>query len=406
MLKSGWKWFLCLLLFAATALSFLDRQALSVVSPVICHEFGMTNEAYARITTAFLVSYSVMFFVGGRLCDLLGTRLGLGLSVLFWSLASGLHGLVRSSFELGAARFLLGAGEGACFPGVTKAVAEWFPKNQRARATGIAIGGVSLGAVVAPPLVIWLASRFGWRDVFLMTGLIGLIWTGVWFFFLAKVPKPEVKQERRTESVRRESLWRIAARPQTLGLAAARFLVDPVFYLYMFWIPQYLFAERGLSLTAIGSLTWIPFFALGISNVIGGVCSDRLVARGTSPFAARRRIMGLAALVTAASGLVAFSPSVGMAITLMSLLMFAHGFWITNYITLIGDLFPTSQVATVVGLTGMAGTIGGIFASPVIGLVADCVGFWPIWIASGTLYPLAFVAIICTIRNNSTKSVK
>lgn len=366
----------------------------------------MTNEAYARVTTAFLISYSVMFLVGGWLCDLLGTRLGLGLSVLFWSLASGVHGLVRGPLELGMARFLLGAGEGACFPGVTKAVAEWFPKSQRARATGIAIGGVSLGAVVAPPLVIGLVTSFGWREVFLLTFLMGGLWTIVWFAFYGKVGKRESSAEPtpseydKSEKSEHVSLWRVLMRRDTVGMALARFLVDPVFYLYMFWIPQYLSTERGLSLTAIGSLTWIPFFALGVSNIAGGACSDRLVSRGTSAITARKAIMGAAAFVTMASGLVAFSPNVTIAITLMAILMLAHGFWITNYITLIGDRFPAGQVATVVGITGMAGTIGGIFASPVIGWVADHLGFSPIWLASGCLYPLAFIVILLTVRKN------
>lgn len=410
----SWKWFFCLLLFAATALSFFDRQALSVVSPLICKEFSMTNETYARVTIAFLISYSIMFFVGGRLCDLLGTRLGLGLSVLFWSLASGVHGLVRGPFELGIARFLLGMGEGACFPGVTKAVVEWFPKNQRARANGLAIGGVSLGAVAAPPLVIGLVTCFGWREVFLLTFLMGLVWTAVWFLLYRKVeqkstpePADAISDERKAAAEDEtsaaacsgeKSLWRIIWRRDTFGLAAARFLFDPVFYLYMFWIPQYLSTERGLSLAAIGSLTWIPFFALGVSNIVGGACSDRLVSQGRSAVSARKTIMGFAALATMASGLVAFSPNVGVAIALMALLMFAHGFWITNYITLIGDRFASGQVATVVGLTGMAGTIGGIFASPVIGWVADHIGFSPIWLASGCLYPMAFIVVLWTVR--------
>ncbi len=405
-MKLYYKWFLCLLLFAATALSFLDRQALSVVSPVICNEFHMSNEAYARITTAFLISYSIMFFVGGRLCDLLGTRLGLGLSVLFWSLASGLHGLVRSPCQLELARFLLGAGEGACFPGAIKAVSEWFPKNQRARAMGIAIGGVSLGAVIAPPLVIWLVHHYGWRNVFFMTFLLGFLWTIIWFLFLARVKKPVQTDDTPTEillPVQKEPFFQLILRKDVIGLSLARFLFDPVFYLYMFWIPQYLSVERGLSLAAIGGLTWIPFFALGVSNIVGGVCSDRLVAHGTSPLTARKMIMGLAALVTVVSGLVTFSSHLAIAIAFMGMLMFAHGFWITNFVTIIGDRFPAGQVATVVGVSGMVGTIGGILASPVIGWVADHFGFWPIWIASGSLYPLAFIVILVMVRSSNNQ---
>lgn len=413
MFDTRWKRILCLTLFAATALSFLDRQALSVAAPLVCAEFSTSNEEYAQITTAFLIGYSLMFFLGGRLCDVVGTRLGLGFSVLFWSLAGAACGLATSATQLGWARFFLGVGEGACFPGVAKAVVEWFPKKERAKATGIAIGGVSLGAVVAPPLVVGLSKALGWRGVFFATGFLGLIWAVVWFALYARLERsrsadaalenPEISDEPNADqasenAVETATFRQTATRRDVWGLALARFFFDPVFYLYMFWIPTYLAAERGFTLDAIGASTWIPFFALGVSNIIGGAVSDRAVARGANPVAARKKTMGFAAAATVASGLVAFSPNAGVAIALMAALMFAHGFWITNYIALIGDEFPSGQVATVVGLTGAVGTIGGIFASPVIGWVADAIGFWPIWLASGTLYPLAFLAVVASTR--------
>lgn len=419
----GLRWYLCFLLFCATALCFLDRQVLSVVAPKLCQQFAMDNKTYGYTTTAFLVSYAIMFLLGGRLVDRLGTRLGLGLSVAFWSLASGVHGLITSPLQLGMARFALGLGEGACFPGAAKAASEWFPPRQRALAVGIAIGGASLGGVVAPPLTAWCVASWGWREAFFLTGFFGATWTLLWFLFYHH-PKesPYLTQKERNyiEQATAEdetakpadkpstspSFFSLLARRDVLGLSLARFLFDPVFYFYMFWIPQYLSQERNLSIDAIGALTWIPFLALGLSNIIGGWLSDKLVRYGVPVMTARKGVMLLAAIVTMCSGLAAFSQSPGFAIAMMSLLLFAHGFWITNYVTLISDRFDKNSVGSVMGITGMIGTIGGMCASTAIGFIADSFGFFPVWLVSGGLYPLAFLVIVLTLKSIKNKGVQ
>ncbi len=411
------RWWLCGLLFAATALSFLDRQVLSVVAPVVTEEFGMTNQEYSYVTTAFLISYAAMFFLAGRLMDLVGTRLGMGLSVGLWTIASALHAVAQGAYQLAFYRFLLGAGEGGCFPGVTKAATEWFPHRERARAIGVAIGGASLGAVVAPPLTVWIAEVFGWREAFLVTGGLGAVWVTLWWiFYHAPADSPFVtEQEHRHIEARPEvepdtpapadqpvtpvpPLLSLLATKEAWGLAIMRFLFDPVFYFYMFWIPKYLSEERGLSLEAIGRLTWIPFFALGLSNIMGGWASDRLITAGITPSKARKLVMAAAALLTVSSAAAAFAGSAATAVAIMSVLMFAHGFWITNYVTVISEVFPKNAVATVMGLAGMVGAIGGLLGNTAIGVVADRFSFLPIWIASGCLYPLALVVLLVTVR--------
>lgn len=410
------RWWLCGLLFAATALSFLDRQVLSVIAPVVTEEFEMTNQEYSYVTTAFLVSYAVMFFLAGRIMDLVGTRLGMALSVGLWTVASTLHAVAQGAYQLAFFRFLLGAGEGGCFPGVTKAATEWFPQRERALAIGIAIGGASLGAVAAPPLTVWLVGQFGWREAFLVTGALGAAWVTLWWiFYHAPVASPfvtdserkhvEAHAEGETAMPARDSqpvatppsLASLLTRKDVWGLAIMRFLFDPVFYFYMFWIPKYLSEERGLSLEAIGRLTWIPFFALGVSNVIGGWASDRLIAAGMAPSKARKLVMAAAALLTVSSAAAAFAGSAAMAVAIMSVLMFAHGFWITNYVTVISECFPKNAVATVMGLAGMVGAIGGMLGNTAIGLVVDQFSFLPVWIASGCLYPLALLVLIATV---------
>ncbi len=380
-------WVLCGLLFVATALSFLDRQVLSVLAPQITTEFGMTNTAYSRVVFAFGLSYTVMFSLGGRLLDSVGTRLGLAVSVLVWSLASGMHALATGAAGLGAARFFLGVGEGACFPAVTKGAVQWMPAERRAMAVGIANGGSAFGAVLAPPLTAWIATSFGWRSAFLCTSVLGFIWLAAWLIACRPLP-PHV-----TNTATRVSLLAMFKRPEMRRLLIARFLFDPVFYFYMFWIPQYLSRERGMPLTAIGALTWIPFFALGITNIAAGSISDGLVARGWTPRSARLRLMLIAALLTPASALAAFAGTPALAIGLMSVLMFAHGIWIANYITLIADTVDSTEVGTAVGLTGTCGGVAGMLSNLVVGPVVDSYSFTPIFLASAILYPLAWLVL-------------
>ena len=403
------------MLFVATLLSFFDRQVLSILAPPITAELGMDNVAYSWVVFAFILSYSVMFSVGGWLIDRIGTRRGLTLAVGVWSLASLLHGAARNVFHLGFCRFLLGVGEGGCFPGAAKGVLEWFPKRERALAMGfVTAGGSAIGAVVAPPLIVWMSSHIGWRGAFLFTGLVGALWLLVWWLtytppgesrFLSDAELRYIEQDRalKTEgaaqaappAVSWEGLLRL--RP-VWGLVTSRFLFDPVFYFYMFWIPQYLSQERGASLERIGQLAWVPFLTLGISSVMGGWISDRLVLAGLSVNKARKIILAASAFLTPVSILAVYVSSVEIAVLLMSVLMFAHGFWITNYMTMIGDLFPSRVVASVVGMTGTAGGIGGFLTSLLIGRVVQSISFTPVFVAAGLIYPVCVLIIFLAIR--------
>jgi ACS family hexuronate transporter-like MFS transporter len=384
-------WLLCGLMFCATALSFLDRQVLSVLAPRITSEFAMTNTEYSRVVFAFVLSYTVMFSLGGRLMDTVGTRLGLAVSVLVWSLASALHALASGAWMLGVSRFLLGAGEGACFPAVTKGAIEWMPKERRAMAVGIANGGSAFGAVLAPPLTAWVAGAFGWRAAFLGTAILGALWLVAWmtaFRDVAPAAAPATAERKAATSM--GSLLR---RPEVRRLMIARFFFDPVFYFYMFWIPQYLSRERGMSLADIGALTWIPFFALGVTNIAAGGFSDALVRRGWAPRRARLALMLAAAILTPASWLANTAATPGLAIGLMSVLMMAHGVWIANFITLIGDTVAPAEVATAVGLTGTCGGAAGMLSNLVVGPVIDGFGFAPAFFVSALLYPAAWLIL-------------
>lgn len=393
------RWAVAGLLFVASALSFFDRQVLSVLAPQILKDLRLTNIEYSEAVSAFTLAYSVMFTVGGRLIDFAGTRLGLGITVVFWTIASLLHAVAQSGTQLSVFRFMLGAGEGGCFPGAAKGILEWFPKRERALAMGIATtGGSAFGAVLAPPLIVAAARWTGWRGTFVLTGLIGAVWVAAWFL-LFRTPRLE-DNAHAADAAQPWPIGSLLRRREVWGLAVTRFLLDPVFYFYMFWIPQYLHQERGASLDEIGRLSWIPFLTLGISSLIGGKVSDQLVRRGWPVIRTRKTVMAGAAFLTPVSILALYTPDALWAVVLLGVLMFAHGFWMTNYMTLIGDLFPSSTVATVVGLSGTFGGLGGFLSSLAIGRIVQSLSFAPVFIACGLLYPLGLLIILLTIRRS------
>jgi ACS family hexuronate transporter-like MFS transporter len=391
------RWFILIMVFIATGLNFLDRQVLSMTIIKIQEELKISDVQYGMVNTAFLVSYALMFTVGGRLIDKIGGKMGLALSVGVWSIASALHGVMNSFGQLVAFRFLLGVGEGGCFPGAAKTVYEWFGKKERALANGIAIGGSAIGAVVAPPLTILIAGQYGWRWSFILPGLFGLVWVLVWMVTSWK--KARVQQEPMDETPAQPGipLMKILRNRYAFTFIVIRFLLDPIFYFLMFWVPKYLNEERGLSFERVGELFWIPFLALGFSNILGGWFSDKLIASNLSVNAARKWVMGLAAAITLVAPFISWVSSVELAIGLMALLMLAHGFWITNYITAISDVFGRYATSTVVGLSGTAGAVSGMILNPFIGYIIATYSYSPLWIVSGLMYPLAFIILMVFI---------
>ncbi|MEQ9437417.1 MAG: MFS transporter [Cyclobacteriaceae bacterium] len=397
--KSSLRWLVVGLVFIATGLSFLDRQVLSIAIIKIQEEFNITDVQYGVVNTSFLISYAVMFTLGGRLIDVVGARVGLAASVALWSVANTLHGVMTGFHQLIIFRFLLGMGEGGCFPGAARTVYEWFHEKERALANGIAIGGSAIGAVIAPPMTIWVSNYFGWRGGFVIPGLVGLLWVVVWLMIPWKKRVAQVSEKmaatKKTEVLPFRTLLK---NKEAWIFILIRFMLDPVFYFFMFWIPKYLNEERGLSFDSVGNVFWIPFLALGVSNIIGGWFSDKLVARKMSVNKARKVVMGIAALLTIVAPFVGWVTSIEAAIALMALIMFAHGFWITNYITAISDIFGKQATSTVVGLSGTAGAISGLLLNPLIGLIIQNYSYQPLWVVSGLMYPIAFVVFLVFVR--------
>lgn len=392
------RWFILILVFIATGLNFLDRQVLSMTIIKIQEDLHITDVQYGMVNTAFLISYAIMFTLGGWIIDKVDGKRGLSLSVGIWSLASVLHGVMHNFYHLMVFRFLLGVGEGGCFPGAARTVYEWFGKKERAMANGIAIGGSAIGAVVAPPLTILIAGQYGWRWSFILPGLFGVAWVLVWVLIPWKKNKTEEAVETSTANDSGVPLRVILKQKAAWIFIVIRFLLDPVFYFLMFWVPKYLNEERGLSFERIGELFWIPFLALGLSNILGGWFSDKLIARNLSVNAARKWVMGIAAAITLVAPFIAWVSSIELAITLMAVLMLAHGFWITNYITAISDVFGKNATSTVVGLSGTAGAVSGMIINPFIGIIVTQHAYTPLWVVSGLMYPLAFLILITFIK--------
>ncbi len=397
-IKYGY-WIIIILLLLATSLSFLDRQVLSVSILEIKEDLSISDIEYGFINAGFLVSYAIMFTLGGILIDRYGSRLGLAFSVGFWSFATLLHSLSTSVFHFGLFRFMLGVGEGGCFPGAIKAVMEWVPKNRHALANGIAIGGSAIGAVIAPPLSVYLLGIVGWRGVFLVTGSFGFIWLLSWLFFTRKkrqsiMQSAEILTGQSEAPRERVSLTALLKNKEVKVFVAIRFILDPIFYFYMFWIPKYLNEVHSLSLDLIGKILWIPFLALGVANVLGGWLSDLIFRKTDNLNLSRKLVMGIAAALTIPIIFVGFSLSYILILVLMSLAFFAHGLWITNYITSISDIFGKNVTSTVVGLSGSAGAISSLVLNPVIGFVITKFSYSPLWWYAGLMYPVAFLLLM------------
>jgi len=388
-------WLIVLMAFFATALSFLDRQVLSVSIIKITEDFAINDVEYGFINTGFLISYAIMFTVGGILIDKYGSRLGLAFSVGIWSFATLLHSFANNALQFGIFRFILGIGEGGAFPGAVKAVVEWVPKKHQALANGIAIGGAALGAVIAPPLCVWLIYLTGWRGVFTVTAIIGFIWVIGWLVIPKRQAKKSESKGKRQKA--KFNLVKILGIKEVWVFVLIRFLLDPIFYFYMFWIPKYLNEARGIGIDQIGDLFWIPFLALGVSNVLGGLVSDSIFKKTNNLNFSRKLIMGIAAVLTLSAILIKYVASIELVIILLSVVFFAHGFWITNYITSISDIFGKSSTSTIVGFSGSAGAISAMVINPLIGVIITKFSYDPLWIYAGSMYLVAFLAFVILI---------
>jgi ACS family hexuronate transporter-like MFS transporter len=401
------RWRIAVLVSAAIAISYLDRQTLPVAIKAITRDIPLSNQQFSYLQSAFLFSYAFMYAGGGKLADALGTRLGFTVIMLFWSFACLSHGLAVSFAMLAVSRFLLGMGEGGGFPAATRAVAEWFPVNERATGMGIINAGTAVGALVAPPLIALVLAFANWRWIFFLTGSIGLLWT-VWWR-LAYFPPEQHPSLSTGERAQKQSLvspavpsrkisWIVLLRVrEAWGLMTAKFLSDAAWYFYLFWLPKYLYDARGFDIKAVGSLAWIPYAASGIGCLVGGGFSSYLVRRHFSVGLARKIALGLSAAVMPFILLVPHV-RVSWAIAIFSLAYFGQQSWSTLVMVLPTDLFPSNVVGAVAGLVGFGGAMGGIAFGQLVGYLLDHgFGYGLVFTLAGTFHVIAFLVILLAV---------
>ena len=394
-----YRWVICALLFFATTINYMDRQILGLLAPVLQREIGWSESEYAWIVTAFQAAYAIGLISFGWFIDKFGTKIGYTISITGWSIAAMAHAAVTTVFGFGAARFWLGLSEAGNFPAAQKAVAEWFPKKERALTTGIYNSGANIGAVLAPAIVPWLTVTYGWQEAFIVVGALGFIWIIFWWKIYQKpehqkhLTKEEFDYihsdppEPSAEKIPWASLLRYR---QTWAFVIGKFMTDPIWWFYLYWLPKYLNQEYGLTITGLGLPLITIYMMTSIGSIGGGWLSSHFIHRGWEINKARKTTMLIAALLVVSIIIASQVTDLWISVFLIGIAAAAHQGWSSNIFTTASDMFPKKAVASVTGLGGMAGSIGGLIFAPFIGYILEWTGSYFIpFIISGTAYLLA-----------------
>jgi ACS family hexuronate transporter-like MFS transporter len=397
-----YRWVICALLFFATTVNYVDRQVLGILAPTLGKEIGWNEVQYGHIVTSFQVAYAVGLLLAGRAIDWMGTRLGYSVALVIWSLAAMAHGLARTVVQFACCRFVLGFGEAGNFPAAVKTVAEWFPRRERALATGIFNAGSNVGAIVAPATVPWIALNWGWEWAFYITGGLGLFWLVAWVpLYRRPTEHPRITPEELRhvvsdgeEPADRLSWVRLLGCRQTWALMLGRFLTDAVWWFYLYWTPKFLDSSFKVSLKEVCLPLVVIYLVADVGSIGGGWLSSHWIKRGWSVNAARKTAMLICAVCILPVTYAPHASNQWVAIGLISLAAAAHQGWSANVFTLVSDMFPRRAVGTIVGVGGMAGAVGGILLSQTIGHILQWTGSYiPIFFIAGVTYMAAFVLI-------------
>jgi len=396
------RWVICTLLLFGTTKNYMDRNVLGVLNKTLQHDLGWSEIDYSNLVVAFQAAYALGMVVVGRLIDKLGTRLGYALAMIFWSLASMGTALGSSLTSFAVSRVALGLGEAAVFPASIKAVAEWFPKKERALATGIFNAGTSIGAMLTPVVVPWINARWGWRGAFLGIGALGFVWLMFWLLIYRKpeehprVSRAELDYIRSDPQAAAGKIKWAALLPlrQTWAFVVGKFLTDPIWWFYLFWVPGFLQSQHGLALTRIGAPIVVIYLLSDVGSVAAGWLSSSMIKRGSTVNAARKIAMLICAIGVTPVVFAYRVESTWSAVLLIGLAAACHQGFSANLFTLTSDMFPARAVGSVVGIGGMAGAIGGLFIATVVGHVLQWTGSYRVpFLIAGSAYLLALVII-------------
>ena len=403
------RWWICALLFFATTINYIDRQVFAILAPQLQTEIGWSEIEYGYIVTAFQLSYAIGLLLVGKLIDFLGAKKGFILSIIVWSLAAMAHALARTPVGFGMARLALGIGESGNFPAAIKTISEWFPRKERALATGIFNSGSNIGAIVAPLLVPIIALNFGWQAAFIITGLLGFIWL---FFWLRLMNRPEehpginaaeldlIKADTEENLEKPTSIWKIIRTRKVWAIAIGKFLTDPIWWFFLYWLPKFLNTTYGLKLDKIGLPLIVAYLIADVGSIGGGWLSSHFLKMGWSINAARKTTLLICAILVVpiywASGIDDLWP----AVILIGLGMAAHTGWSANMYTLATDFFPKKDMGTVVGFIGMAGAVGGMLMASATGHLLEATGSYKIlFVIAASMYGIALIIIHLLVPN-------
>ena len=406
---NGLRWVIIAFVFFATLINYIDRLTLAVLGPVIVARLQLTNTEFGSIATWFLIAYTLSQGLSGKLYDRIGIKRGFTVSIIVWSVAAMGHALAGGLRSLSAMRFVLGLGEAGNWPGAAKTVAEWFPARQRALGMAIFNSGAAIGSIVAPPLIVGITAYFDgdWRPTFLVTGALGFVWLLVWWLVYDKpedhkwltseeyaLIREGQEEPQQTEAVERKIGWlELLKYRQTWAIVIGRFLVDPIWWLYITWLPLYLSKVHGFDLKQIGLFAWVPFVAADAGSLFGGWLSGFLIGRGWSVNSARKAVIAFAALLMPAGIAAAFTPDAMTALALIGVVLFGFQAWINNVQTLPSDIFSKSAVGSVAGLGGTGAGIGSMIFIFSTGWVVDNFSYTPVLVFAGILAPVGTIAL-------------
>ena len=418
------RWLIIGLVFLATLINYIDRLTVSVLAPVITQALKLSNLEYASLGAWFLLAYTISQGASGRLYDRIGARRGFMLSITVWSLAAMAHAFARGLGSLGVFRFLLGLGEAGNWPGAAKVIAEWFPVRERAFAMAVFNSGAAIGSIVAPPIIVWLQLSYGWQTTFIVTGALGFLWLALWLLCYqspdrhrwitdeerdligdgATGRQGDGEKERQGEyrvvalSPRRvvapSPKWRDLLRHrQVWAIVLARLFVDPVWWLFITWLPLFLNKVHGFDLRKIGMFAWVPFVAADAGSLLGGFASGFLIKSGWSVNRARKATIGFASFLMPAGILAARASDPMIALALIGLVLFGFQFWINNVQTLPSDFFSDKMVASVAGLGGVGAGVGSMTFILATGWAVDHFGYTPVLTVAGALAPIGTIVL-------------
>ncbi|HEX8943580.1 MAG TPA: MFS transporter [Gemmatimonadaceae bacterium] len=398
-----YRWTICALLFFATTISYIDRQVIGILGPSLQKDLGWDEQTFANVVSWLTIGYALGFLFAGRIMDRVGTRKGFAGAIVLWSVSAMAHALARGAASFSAARFALGVGESGNFPAAIKTVAEWFPTRERAFATGIFNAGSNVGAILTPIMVPWIALTWGWRAAFIATGSLGFLWLIAWLMVYRppeehpKIGAAELAHIRSDpiEPAFAVSWLHLLKYRQTWAFAIGKFMTDPIWWFYLYWLPKFLDARYGIKLGQVTAPLVVIYLLADVGSVYGGWLSGAFIRRGRSVNVGRKLAMLIAAVIIIPTMFAPAAPSMWLAVLIVGVAAAAHQWWSANIFTLTSDMFPKFAVGSVVGIGGFFGAVGGVLFQRATGWVLQHNGsnYTPVFLACGFAYVTALLII-------------